>query len=218
MANFTWGDLLTAIQFRLNRTDLPTEFVRQMAGERVEFYGPQVLFPSEVVDTSIVTNPGVQFYPLPRGTQNVRYVRVLYGGIWIPVYRADNYADILYADPLQPPFTSLPVTLYAILGTQIRLFPTPNGQYPVELTLDSLIVEPQPPFGDLDTTNFWVTDGRVLLINATCLEICAEYLDIELGPQSPRIGIFQKNTDEALSQLMGRSHAITSPSIMKQYI
>lgn len=215
MAAFTWADLLAQISFRLNRTDLPDLFVREMARERIDFWGPQVLYPSEVVDTSIVTNPGTQFYPLPRGTQKVRYVRVLYGGIWIPVFLADHYDDILYADPQQPPFTSLPVTLAAVLGDQIRLFPTPFGQFPVELTIDQTIVEPTQ---DNDSTNFWVTDGRILLINSTCLEICAEYLDIELGPQSPRIQIFQKNTDEALSQLMGRSHQLTQPSIMKQHI
>ena len=219
---FTWGDLKSQIAFRLNRTDLPPPFVQQMAVERIDFWGPQVLFPAEVTNDDTITNVGQQFYPLPRGTQKVRYVRVLYGGIWIPVYPADDYADILYADPLQPPFTSLPVTLYAVLGNQIRLFPTPDGQYPVELTIDQTIVEPKgtdtDPNGDTDTDNFWVRDGRMLLINSTCSEICREYLDIELGTQSPRVQLFDQNTQMALDQLMNRSHQLTSPSIMKQYI
>jgi hypothetical protein len=215
---FTWGDLKTQIAFRLNRTDLPPQFVQQMAVERIDFWGPQVLFPAEVTNNDTITNNGQQFYPLPRGSQKVRYVRVLYGGIWIPVFPADDYADILYADPLQPPFTSLPVTLYAVLGNQIRLFPTPNGNYPVELTIDQTIVEPQGNTADQDATNFWVTDGRMLLINSTCSEICREYLDIELGPQSPRVQVFDQNTQAALAQLMNRSDQLTSPSIMKQYI
>lgn len=218
---FTWGNLKAQIAFRLNRTDLPPDFVQQMAVERVDFWGPQVLYPAEVVNTDTVTEFGRQFYPLPRGCQKVRYVRVLYGGIWIPVYPADDYADILYADPLQPPFTSLPVTLYAILGNQIRLFPTPDGEFPVELTIDQTIIEPQstPSMpADNVSDNFWCQDGRMLLINSTCSEICREYLDIELGSQSPRVQLYDQNTQMALDQLMGRSHNLTSPSIMKQHI
>lgn len=215
MANFTWADLINQVSFRLNRTDLPDAFVRMMLSERVDFWGPQVLFPSEVVNTDIITNPGQQFYSLPRGTQKVHYIRVLFGSVWIPVRIADHYDDILYSDPLQPPFTSLPVTLASILGTQIRLFPTPNGNYPVELTMEQTIVEPTQ---DTDDSNFWVTDGRMLLINDTCKEICAEYLDIELGPNSPRVQVFEKNAQEALSQLMSRSHALSTPSLMKQWL
>jgi hypothetical protein len=215
VAAFTWADLIAQISFRLNRTDLPDVFVRQMLAERVDFWGPQVLYSSEVVNTDIVTNPGQQFYPLPRGCQKVRYVRILYGNIWIPVYLADHYDDILYADPLQPPFTSLPVTLCAVLGNQIRFFPTPSSNFPAELTMDQTIVEPTQ---DTDSTNFWVTDGRMLLINSTCAEICREYLDIELGPQSPRIQVYDQNTQAALAQLQIRTHEMTTPSIMKQYI
>jgi hypothetical protein len=214
VAAFTWADLLFQIGFRLNRIDLPNAFVREMAAERVDFYGPQVLYPAEVVNNDIVTNQGQQFYPLPRGTQKVRYVRILQGGIWIPCPIADHYEDILYSDPQQPPFVSLPVSLCAVLGNQLRLFPTPFGPLPVELTIDQTIIEPTD---DNDSTNFWVTDGRILLINSTCLEICSEYLDIEV-PQSPRIEKFQKNTDEALAQLMGRSHALSTPSLMKQHL
>ena len=212
---FTWGDLKSQIAFRLNRTDLPPQFVQSMAVERIDFWGPQVLYPAEVTDDSIVTNQGQQFYPLPRGTQKIRYVRVLYGGIWIPVFAADDYADILYSDPLQPPFTSLPVTMYAVLGNQIRLFPTPDGNFPVELTMDKTIVEPND---DTVSDNFWVQDGRMLLINSTCSEICREYLDIELGPQSPRVQVFDQNTQMALDQLMGQSHARSTPSLMKQWL
>jgi hypothetical protein len=219
MGTFSWGDLKSfqngGIPFRLNRTDLSPQFVQQMCVERIDFWGPQVLYPSEVVNTDIVTNIGQQFYPLPRGTQKVRFVRVLYGGIWIPVFLADHYDDILYADPQQPPFTSLPVTLCSVLGNQIRFFPTPNGNFPVELTMEQTIVEPTQ---DTDTDNFWVNDGRMLLINSTCAEICREYLDIELGSQSPRIQVFDQNTQMALDQLMNRSHQLSTPSLMKQWL
>src|SRR5271155_4373798 len=169
-----------------------------MLAERVDFYGPQVLYSAEVVNNDIVTKPGQQFYALPRGTQKIRYVRVLQSGIWIPVGEAEQYSDLLFADPLQPPFVSLPVSLYKVLGNQLRLFPTPDQNYPVELTMDQTIVEPTQ---DSDSTNFWVTEGRILLINATCREICSEYLDIEQGPQGPRVQLYAANEQRALEQL-----------------
>lgn len=209
-----WGELQSAVQFRLNRPDLPDAFILEMLQERIDFYGPSIFYPAEITDYSIITSPGQFFYPLPSGTQKVNFVRVLYGGIWIPVGLADHYSDILFNDPLQPPFTSLPVTLAAVYGKLLRLFPTPDGQYPVELTMDSTIAAPT---SDADTTSFWVTDGRMLLINATCLEICTEYLDISV-PQSPRIAAFAANTQAAFEQLMTQAHQHEGAFVMRQYL
>jgi len=218
---FTWGDLRHQIKWRLNRTDLSDSFVETMMRERIDFFGPQVLAAAEETNYDIVTNPGQFFYALPTGTQKVNQVRVLYNGIWIPVGYAERYEVMLNADPLQPPFTSLPVTMYYVLGKNIRLFPTPNGQYPVELTIERTI-QPPPKSTDTsspddDSTNFWVTDGRILLINATCAEICREYLEIGV-PNSPRIMNFDRNTDEALMMLLTQAHTLATPSLMKQYI
>ena len=209
----TWQELLDTIPFRLNRDDLSADFVEQMANERISFYGPQIFVPSEQTDYSITTEPGQFFYKLPAGTQQVTWVRVLFNGVWIVVPPAQNYSDILQADPLQPPFTSLPVSMYAVYGNQIRLFPTPNLQYPVEITGMFTIAGPTDPN---DETNFWVNDGRVLLINATCAEICREYLDIAT-PNSPRIATFDQNTANALEMLMMQVHSF-KPSVMKQYL
>lgn len=209
----TWGELLSAIVFRLNRDDLPDDFVRQMVDERVSFYGPQIFTPASVTNYDIVTQPGQQFYKLPAGTQSVTYVRVLYNGVWIIVPMVD-YETILIADPLQPPFTSLPVSMCAVYGNQIRLFPTPNQQYPVELTMMQTIAAPTD---DTDATNFWCNDGRMLLINATCAEICAEYLDIAV-PNSPRIQTYRANEAMALEKLMQNAHAMTQPATVKQWL
>lgn len=206
-----YGDLKQQIKFRLNRENLPDDFVAEMAEERIDFYGPMLFAPSEVTDYSIVTQPGQFFYKLPSGCQQVTFVRVLYNGVWIPVAIADHYSDILNSDPLQPPFTSLPVTLARVYGKQIRLFPTPNAQYPVELTMLATV---GAPADDNDDTNFWCNDGRILLINATCGSICSEYLDIAV-PNSPRIATFAKNTQAALDNLLTQAHQITQPSMMK---
>lgn len=210
----SWIDLRNSIKFRLNRDNLPDEFVLEMAQERVDFYGPQLFAPAPTTDYSIITQPGQFFYRLPAGTQEVNYVRVLYNGIWIPVQLADHYEEILANDPLQPPFTTLPVTLAKVYGNQIRLFPTPNGQYPVELTMMATVAAPTD---DNDSTNFWCNDGRILLINATCAQICREYLDIAV-PNSPRIQTFDQNTQVALNQLMTQSHQYAGKSVMKQWL
>jgi hypothetical protein len=209
-----WSDLKTAIPFRLNRPKLPADFVEEMALERIDFYGPQLFVPAEVTNYDIKTEPGQFFYRLPAGTQQVNFVRLLYNGVWIGVAIAKHYSDILESDVLQPPFTSLPVSLCRVYGNQIRFFPTPNAVYPVELTMMQTIAAPTD---DNDSTNFWVTDGRILLINATCAEICAEYLDISV-PNSPRIQTYRANEAMALEKLMQQSHAMTSPSVMKQWL
>jgi hypothetical protein len=209
----TWQELyLRQIPFRLNRSDLPTEFIVEMCAETADFYGPQVFYPAEVTDTSITTQPGQQSYKLPNGFQKLNFLRVLYNGVWIPVTIPDRYNEILEADVLQPPFTSLPVTLGRVYGRQLRLFPTPNGQYPVELTMESTI---GIPTDDDDDTNFWVCDGRMLMIAGTLLRICEEYLDLEL-PQSPRIEKLQRATEKYLETLMSQSLNRDGPFIIRQ--
>lgn len=213
---FSWSDLQSAITFRLNRPNLPTDFVLEMLYEQIGYFGPTLFQPAEVTDTSITTSPGVQFYALPSGCQKVTYVRVLYNGVWIPVGIADSYNEILAADVLQPPFTSLPVTLCRVYGTNIRFFPTPNGQYPVELTM---MQTPPAPTDDTDETNVWVADllMRRLLINATCAEICREYLNISVA-NSPRIAVFDQNTQACIRQLQNQAHALGGPSFLKQWL
>src|SRR5215469_15343346 len=169
----TWQDFLTSIPFRLNRDDLPADFVEEMANEQITLFGPQLFSPSEQTQY-FNTQAGQNIYPLPAGFQRLTYVRVQFNGIWIPVTIAQNYQQILNVDPLQPPFLSLPVSLCRVYGLQLRLFPTPNNIYPVELTMLGTVMGPTDP---QDTTNFWVNDGNVFLRAATCLAICQEYLD-----------------------------------------
>lgn len=208
-----WGELLQAIPYRLNRDDLPPDFVLEMALERISFYSPLLFLPAETVNYSITLQPGQQFYQLPEGAQNIRYVRVLYNGIW-QVVPPRPYREILDMDVLQPPFTTLPVSAWATLGNQLRIYPAPDQQYPLELTMWGLI---PPPTDPSDTTNFWVLDGRVLLINSTCGEICRERLDIAI-PNSPRIAAFDRNTAEALEMLQTQVLQFGGPVIMRQWL
>lgn len=210
----TWGDFLASIPFRLNRDDLPAEFVEGMAKEQITLYGPQLFTPSEIIDYSITTSPGVFNYPLPAGFQALNFVRVLQGGIWIPVAPAQSINDILLVDAVQPNFQSLPVSLYRVYGKQIRLFPCPFGALPVELTMMGTVPGPTSPD---DSTNFWVNDGNVFLRAATCLAICMEYTDAAM-PTSPRILYWEARRDQALSMLQTQVHMTTQPSTIRGYL
>lgn len=209
----TWQDFLNSIPFRLNRDDLPADFVEEMANEQITLFGPQLFAPSEQT-SHFSTQPGQYFYPLPAGFQRLTYVRVLQGGIWIPVAIADSYTDVLSVDPMQPPFTSLPVSLVRVYGNQIRLFPTPNTEYQVELTMMGTVLGPTNPDDD---TNFWTNDGNVFLRAATCLAICQEYLD-QNNPNSPRVQMWQTRSDISLVMLQTQAHQRTQPSYVKQYL
>jgi hypothetical protein len=210
----TWADLLQSIPFRLNRDDLAADFVEEMANEQITMFGPQLFAPSEYLDYSINTQPGQNMYPLPAGFQSLTFVRILFNGIWINVPIAIGIEQILYSDPVQPPFTSLPASLCRVFGSQIRLFPTPNISYPVELTIFGTVPGPTDPN---DSTNFWVTDGNIFLRAATCLAICQEYLDTAT-PQSPRIAMWQQRMNDALSLLQTQAHARTQPSWVRYHL
>lgn len=209
----TWTDLINSVSQRLNRDDLSYEFVNDMLTQQITMYGPQIFAPSE--QTVIVnTQAGQYFVPLPAGFQRLTYCRVLYNGVWIPVDIIPSYTDILAVDPLQPPFVSLPVSWCRVYGTNLRLFPTPDNVYPVELTIFGTVLG---PVDDNDTTNFWLNDGNIFLRAATCLAICVEYLDSTIS-NSPRIATWTKRTDNALSQLQTQAHIWSGPSSVKQHL
>ena len=210
----TWGDFLDSIPFRLNRDDLGRDTVEEFANEQIVFYGPQLFAPSEITDYSITTQPGQFFYKLRAGFQRLTYVRVQFNGLWIPVPIVDRYTDILTVDPLQPPFVSLPVSLAGVYGLQLRLFPTPDNVYPVELTM--MATAPGPTDYN-DATNFWTNDGNILLRAATCFAICDEYLD-QANPNSARVQKWGARRDEALTLLQVQAHQVTQPSIIRQYV
>lgn len=168
-----WADVKDTIAFRLNRPNYNRDFIQLMCEERANVLSAQGFFPQEQTDTSITTNAGQYMYLLARGMVEVRMARLmLNGGVWIPLTRARSYEDILIADPLQPPFTAIPSTA-KVFGRMIRLWPTPNAQFPLELTV---VRRADIPTDDTDATSFWVDEGRTLIVNEVCKHIAAEVL------------------------------------------
>ena len=121
---------------------------------------------------------------------------------------ARSYEDILIADPVSPPFTAIPSTA-RVYGRMLRLFPTPNGQYPLELSLDQRI---GIPTDDQDTTSFWVNEGRTLIVNAVCAHLAAELLR-----DPDRAQIHQAVMEEAKDSLAENTFSRNGPHILRQH-
>lgn len=168
-----WSDVKDQIAFRLNRPNYPRPVIQLAAEEVAQKLSSEGLFPQEQTDTTITTNPGQFFYLLARGIVEIRMVRLMLGGgVWIPLTRARSYEDILIADPIQPPFTAIPSTAKTF-GRLLRIWPTPNAQYPLEVTVERRV---DVPTDDTDTQSFWCDEGRMLMINAACAYIAGTFL------------------------------------------
>lgn len=205
----TWADVKGQIAFRLNRPNLDPKFIQLMAEERAQVMAADGFYPSQQTNTTITTQVGQYFYLLPQSVVNILFVRLLLNAVWIPIYRARSYEDILIADPVQPPFTAIPAT-GRVFGRLLRLFPTPNAQYQLELTVEARI---DIPTDDNDSQNFWVNEGRALIINRTC-----EHIAIELLRDADRAANHKAAGDEARDALDETTHVRNSPQVMERYL
>ena len=180
-----------------------------MAEERADILASEGYYPSQITDTTITTQPGQYFYLQPKGTVKILMVRFLLTQVWIPLSWARRYEDILLADPIQPPFTAIPSSARSF-GRLLRLFPTPNDQYPLELSLEATI---PVPTNDQDTTSFWVNEGRSLMINMTCQHIALEYLR-----DPDRAALHKQAADEAKDSLEEVTHTRNGPVVMEPHL
>ncbi len=174
----TYLELQQAIAGRLNRPELltpippaTTAIIPDFVQDRVTYYQKKCFAPSEQLDYSITTIASQNTYPMPTWTQAIRGVRLLLGSIWIPLTRADWYWDMLISDALNPPFVTLPA-YWRQFGQAIRLYPTPNIAYPLELMSNA---SPPAPVDPADS-NFWTNEARTLIIVASMVEICEQQL------------------------------------------
>lgn len=203
---YTWGSIKTFIQSRLNRPDIALDLIDTFAREVAQLNAPDIFPDGYQTDFSITLQPGQQFYPLSLGTIKVRFARFLLNQVWVPIVLLDQYEPLLYADVVQPPIQSVP-SIGRVFGNQLRIYPTPNVQYPLELTIEGKV---EPPLSD-DQSNFWCGDGRVYLINKTAEKISNEY--IQDDSMTVR---FARAAQEAHDFLMIQTHASQGPMIIQQ--
>ena len=205
----TWLDVKRAIALRLNRPNLDPAVIQFFAEERADVAAADGFFAGQQTNTNITTQPGQYFYLLPRGITNILMVRLQLNSIWIPLSWARSYEDILIADPVQPAFTAIPST-GRVFGRLLRLFPTPNAQYPLELTVEGRI---DIPTDDGDTQNFWVNEGRAFIINRTC-----EHIAQELFRDPDRAAMHKASADEARDAMDEITHSRGGPVVMNRYL
>ena len=203
---FTWGDIKSQIQQRINRPDISLDFIDTMAREVAQLNAPDIFPAGYQTDFSITLQPGQQFYPLASGTIKVRFARFLLSQVWVPIQLLDQYEPMLYSDVVQPPIEAVPA-IGRVYGNQIRIFPTPNTQYQLELTVEGKV---EPPLNDTDS-NFWCGDGRVYLINKTAEKFFNEYIG-----DDARAARYRNDAKEAHDFLMIQTHASQGPMIIQQ--
>ena len=124
---YTWGNIKTFIQSRLNRPDIALDLIDTFAREVAQLNAPDIFPDGYQTDFSITLQPGQQFYPLSLGTIKVRFARFQLNQVWVPIVLLDQYEPLLYADVVQPPIQSVP-SIGRVFGNQLRIYPTPNVQ------------------------------------------------------------------------------------------
>lgn len=209
MADTAWADVKKSIALRLNRPSLDPALIQLFAEERADVMAADGFWPSEQTDTRITTQTGQYFYLLPKGIVKILMVRLLLTSIWIPLSYARSYEDILISDPVQPNFTAIPA-MARTFGRLLRLFPTPNAQYPIELTVERRV---DIPTDDADTQSFWVNEGRALIVNRVC-----EHIAQEVFRDPDRAALHRTSGDEARDAMDEITHARSGPHVVRGYL
>lgn len=213
--------LRQSVADRLNRPDLLTVIppaivspIYDFTQDRIQYYQKALYAPSEQLNYDITTIPHqseytFNHYPGLANLQTVLFVRLLQGTqIWIPLTRVQWYSEILQADVLQPSFVSLP-SYWATYGQTIRLYPTPNQSYPLELLCNA---GPPAPVTDTDD-NFWTEEASPLIIRSTCAELCNEYLN-----DTVRGALFDRNTQRESDSMKVYTTRLRGPLAIKPYL
>lgn len=115
----------------------------------------------EARDTSIATVSGTAYYTLPTGSLQVRNVKLNTSPVTSLTYLTPDYFDTRWASS-----TNGKPKVYTIIGNQLRLGPTPDGIYTVEIDHYVAITA----LSDANTTNWIVTNAPNLILYAALLE------------------------------------------------
>lgn len=209
--NTTWSDVIDSIGQRLSRPSLPPQFITLLAQEQADELAAEGYWFQEDTDTTITTQNGESFYNLPAGTIKVTFCRFQLGNVMIPIYPARSYADLIISDPVVPSVTAIP-SVMRNFGRAIRLFPTPNAQYPLELTLTRRAEI--PGMNDMqNTTSIWVNEGRKLIVASVC-----KNLAMQLTRDPDRAAIFERAETEAKDALEITTFARKGPHYVKKHL
>lgn len=207
----TLADLQNRIISEINRDDLVDVLAantNQAISDAIEDYGNERFwFNEDIVTTTALS--GQQYTALPSGYESIDELYVQVGGVQFRMRQKTNqYIQDLYTIPQigQP-------LIWAPLGYQARLWPTPNQTYPLTwLTVSD--VAPALVYGAIpdvaNQINNWTTDG-MWLICARAKEFL--YRNVLKDPDSAVLA--HQDVEEAYSNLKGISNRRLSTGRMR---
>lgn len=191
----TLGELKTRVITEINRDDLADDLatILQTYIERsIDFYSSSRFWFNEFRTTSTFSSGG-EYTDIPDGVREIDDVWIIVGSVRYRLMRQEM-ADLeaLYSVPL----TGQP-TDYAVFGTQIRLWPTPNMAY----TGIWIGIRDVTPLVDDDSSNYWTIQGQDLIDARTRYLLYRDEFRDDFGTQQAGIAM-----DEAYRRLKGETN------------
>ena len=187
------------------RADLVPSIIDMEVAQRVSYYQTENFASQNDLDFSIVTTPGASIYPLPQYTIEVTGMWYLLGiSTWIKLW-PENFETLVELDDIQPT-TEAPPNLYAIYGTNFKLFMTPDNEYPLKIARTAMI---PPPVNDGDE-NFWTNAGFALIRYATDATLSRGFLNIpSMGDEYDSLALRELKRLQEFSEIIQSSKQIT---------
>jgi hypothetical protein len=191
----TLGELKTRVITEVNRDDLADDLatILQTYIERsIDFYSSSRFWFNEFHTTSTFAI-NEQYTDIPEGVREIDDVWIIVGSVRYRLMRQEM-ADLeaLYSVPL----TGQP-TDYAVFGTQIRLWPTPNIAY----SGIWIGIRDVTPLVDDDSSNYWTIQGQDLIDARTRYLLYRDEFRDDFGTQQAGIAM-----DEAYRRLKGETN------------
>lgn len=207
----TLADLQARIISEANRPDLADTMAADLQTlilKSIDQYADSPWWFNEVSVTSAFT-PSVNTLALPTGLRLIRELFLVVGNVRYPL-RAQQpaYIDQLYTTPIKGQPTD-----YAMLGSNIYVWPTPNVAYPViwDLIAD---VTPALDFANPSSSvNAWTNQGQDLITARAKLRLYRDYLSA--SAQDPRVANAAMQEEEAYSRLKGETNRRISTGRMR---
>lgn len=196
----TLGDLKTRIITETNRDDLGDDLASTLSGiiaKSIDQYAAERWWFNELRTTSACVSAN-QYATLPTGFRVLDKLFLVVGNVNYTLRPRQNLEiEALYTTPIsgQP-------TDYAVYGSQVRFWPTPNSAYPLiwELIAD---VTPALDYADDTSTNAWTNQGQDLICAEAKMRLYRDVLSAQTT--DPRYQLALQQREQAYSRLKGET-------------
>ena len=159
----TFGDMQTRIANELKRTDLTSEIKLAINDAINDYDGNRFWFNEERDATAFTTVLGQEFYtvadaPVIASMRHIDTATVfVFNSRWVMHFRTPQYMEW---QSVNPSWNAIPED-WSYYNETIRLYPIPNGAYPVYLS-GTMQIAPTPLSSDNDS-NVWTNEAEQLI-------------------------------------------------------